>query len=156
MMLGGARWWGAACLAWVALGCGAGEPAPPGPEDIAFAPELGVELSTMERAPSGLYLQDLAEGAGPAARRTSMVTVHYVGWLPSGTVVDSSLGGEPFQFRLGGNEVIRGWNQGIPGMKRGGRRRLVVPPRLAYGSRGTARVPPGATLVFEVHLVDVR
>jgi FKBP-type peptidyl-prolyl cis-trans isomerase len=90
------------------------------------------------------------------AHRTSLVTIHYVGWLPDGTVIDSSLGGEPFQFRLGGNEVIRGWNQGIPGMKIGGRRKLVIRPGLAYGSRGSASVPSGATLVFELQLVDVR
>ena len=77
-------------------------------------------------------------------------------WLADGTLVDSSVGGEPFVFRLGGQEVIRGWNEGIPGMKIGGRRKLVVRPGLAYGSRGTARVPPHATLVFEVQLVDVR
>lgn len=155
-MPGGAARLAALGLTWGALGCGPGGPAPPGPEDIPFAPELGVELSAMERTPSGLYMQDLEEGSGPTAQRTSLVTVHFIGWLPDGTVVDSSLGGEPFHFRLGGNEVIRGWNQGIPGMRRGGRRRLVVRPGLAYGSRGSARVPPGATLVFEVRLVDVR
>jgi FKBP-type peptidyl-prolyl cis-trans isomerase FkpA len=110
----------------------------------------------MERTSSGLYLEDLAEGMGPSAQRTSLVTIHYVGWLPDGTVVDASLGGEPFQFRMGGNEVIRGWNEGIRGMRLGGRRKLVIRPGLAYGARGTARVPPGATLVFEVQLVDVR
>jgi peptidylprolyl isomerase len=153
---GGVRRIAALGLAWLVLACGPGGPAPPGPEDVTFAPELAVDLEAMERTSSGLYLLDLEEGAGPPAQRTSLVTVHYVGWLPDGTVVDSSLGGEPFQFRLGGSEVIRGWNQGIPGMKRGGRRRLVVRPGLAYGSRGSARVPPGASLVFEVRLVDVR
>ncbi len=90
------------------------------------------------------------------ARRTSLVTIHYVTWLSDGSVVDASLGGEPFTLRLGGNEVIQGWNQGIPGMKVGGRRKLVVRPGLAYGSRGTPNVPGNSTLVFEVQLVDVR
>jgi FKBP-type peptidyl-prolyl cis-trans isomerase len=126
------------------------------PAGVTFAEELEVDLAAMERTPSGLYVQDLAEGVGPVARRTSLVTIHYVTWLSDGSVVDASLGGEPFTLRLGGNEVIRGWNQGIPGMKVGGRRKLVVRPGLAYGSRGTPNVPGNSTLVFEVQLVDVR
>ena len=126
------------------------------PAQVTYADELGVEFSEMEQLPSGLYLQDLSEGVGAVAGRTSRVWIHYISWLPDGTVIDSSLGGEPFHFRLGGNEVIRGWNQGIPGMKIGGRRRLVVRPGLAYGSRGQGDVPPSATLVFEVQLVDAR
>lgn len=126
------------------------------PATLTFAPELEVDLQEMERTPTGLYLQDLSEGMGAVARRNSLVTIHYVTFLPDGTVVDSSIGGEPFTLRLGGNEVIRGWNQGIPGMKIGGRRKLVVRPGLAYGSRGSANVPGNATLVFEVQLVDVR
>jgi FKBP-type peptidyl-prolyl cis-trans isomerase len=148
----------AVVLALVAGACaptvwegGTGDPA-----TVAFAPELGIDLAAMERTPSGLYLQDLAEGAGPTAQRTSLVSIQYATWLPDGTLVDTSVGGDPFTVRLGGNEVIRGWNEGIQGMRVGGRRRLVVRPGLAYGSRGTANVPPGATLVFEVQLTDVR
>ncbi|UCC26343.1 MAG: FKBP-type peptidyl-prolyl cis-trans isomerase [Gemmatimonadales bacterium] len=126
------------------------------PAQVDFAPELEVDLEAMERTPSGLYLQDLAEGAGPVARSNSLVTLHYATWLPDGSVVDTSVGGDPFTMRLGGSEVIRGWNQGIPGMKVGGRRRLVVRPGLAYGSRGTPNVPGNSTLVFEVQLLDVR
>jgi len=140
-------------------GC-AGAPAAPSrpsePEEIAFAPELAVDLSAMERTSTGLYIQDLKEGEGFTARRTSLVTLRYVGYLPDGKVFDTTGDGEPFQFRLGGNEVIKGWNQGIPGMKRGGIRRLVIRPALAYGSRGTGGVPPNATLVFDVQLLDVR
>jgi len=120
------------------------------------APELAVDLSAMERTSTGLYIQDLKEGEGFTARRTSLVTLRYVGYLPDGKVFDTTGDGEPFQFRLGGNEVIKGWNQGIPGMKRGGIRRLVIRPALAYGSRGTGGVPPNATLVFDVQLLDVR
>ncbi len=126
------------------------------PAVISFAPELEVDLSAMTRTPSGLYYQDLSEGVGVVARSNSLVTIHYVTWLSDGTVMDSSIGGEPFTFRLGATEVIRGWNQNIPGMKVGGRRKMVVRPGLAYGSRGTARVPQDATLVFEIQLVDVR
>lgn len=140
-------------------GAGAGTAAPAGPsepEDIVFAPELGIDLTSMERTSSGLYVQDLRGGDGFAAQRSSLVAVHYVGYLPDGTIFDASAGGEPLRFRLGGNEVIRGWNQGIPGMRVGGLRRLVVRPSLAYGSRGRGRVPPSTTLVFDVQLLDVR
>ena len=126
------------------------------PAAVGFAEELEVDLAAMERSASGLYHQDVAPGMGAVARSTSLVTIHYVTWLSDGTVLDSSIGGDPFVFRLGGSEVIRGWNQGIPGMKVGGRRKFVVRPGLAYGSRGTASVPPNATLVFDVQLVDVR
>lgn len=126
------------------------------PAQVTFSPDLEIDLPAMQMTPSGLYILDLAEGVGPVARSTSLVTVHYVTWLSDGSVVDTSLGAEPFTFRLGGSEVIRGWNQGIPGMKVGGRRKLVVRPGLGYGSRGNANVPPDATLVFELQLVDVR
>lgn len=126
------------------------------PARVTFAPELQVELEAMTRTATGLYLQDLEEGGGFAAQRTSLVTLHYATFLADGTLVDTSFGGEPFVFRLGGDEVVRGWNQGIPGMRVGGRRRLVVRPGLGYGSQGSARVPPDATLVFEVELVEVR
>ena len=126
------------------------------PATLTFSEELGVDLSQMEQAEPGLYVLDLSPGIGAAAGRTSRVWIHYAVWLPDGTLVDSSIGGDPFHFRLGGSEVIKGWNRGVPGMRVGGRRRLVVRPGLAYGSRGTAKVPPGATLVFEVQLVDTR
>lgn len=145
-------------LFMVSTGCATGpwEGTVADPAQVDFAPELEVDLEAMERTPSGLYLQDLAEGAGPVARSNSLVTLHYATWLPDGSVVDTSVGGDPFTMRLGGSEVIRGWNQGIPGMKVGGRRRLVVRPGLAYGSRGTPNVPGNSTLVFEVQLLDVR
>jgi FKBP-type peptidyl-prolyl cis-trans isomerase FkpA len=148
-------------LLFVAACAGGGSAAapPPGPiepEEIVFAPELGVDLGAMERTPSGLYLQDLRTGGGFAAQRTSLVAVRYVGYLPDGTIFDATGDGEPFQFRLGSNEVIRGWNQGIPGMRLGGIRRLIVRAELGYGSRGRGRIPPNTTTIFDVQLVDVR
>ncbi|MEJ2538639.1 MAG: FKBP-type peptidyl-prolyl cis-trans isomerase [Gemmatimonadota bacterium] len=142
--------WAGACASGSWEG-GAGDPT-----TVDFAPELGVDLRGMERTGSGLFLEDLEVGGGPTAQRTSLVSIHYATWLADGTLVDTSIGGEPFVLRLGGNEVIRGWNEGLRGMRVGGRRRLVVRPGLAYGAGGSARVPPGATLVFEVELVDVR
>lgn len=151
----------AAMLTAAAGACGGGPPMDSGalpsgdPAELVFAPEVAVDLSEMEKTASGLYLLDIVVGDGPVARRTSRVWVKYVGRLPDGTVFDANLGGEPYHTRLGGSEVIRGWNEGIVGMRRGGIRRLVVPPHLAYGSRGSGDVPPGATLVFDLELVDV-
>ena len=145
-----------AVAAGAACGGGAWQGTALDPATVSFAPELGVELADYDQTPSGLYVLDLEEGDGAAARRSSLVYVHYAGWLPDGTLVDTSVGGDPFQFRLGEGEVIRAWNEGIPGMRIGGRRRLVVRPGLGYGSLGSTRVPPDATLLFEMELVDVR
>lgn len=101
-------------------------------------------------------IEDLVAGNGPEAVRGKSVQVHYTGWLTNGTRFDSSVGGEPFSFRLGAGEVIEGWDRGVAGMKVGGKRKLTLPPDLAYGSRGAPpEIPPGATLVFEVELLAV-
>ena len=155
----GAGWLMSVVVLAACAGGGGGAPvapAPYDPEQVAFAPELGVDLAAMERTSSGLYVQDLREGDGFTAQRSSLVTLHYVGYLPDGTIFDASAGGEPFQFRLGGNEVIRGWNQGIPGMRRGGIRRLVVRPSLGYRAQGRGKIPPNSTLIFDIQLLDVR
>jgi len=141
-------------LAACAGGARAGPLPPSDPAELQFASELGIDLADFELTSSGLYVQDLSVGTGPTARRTSRVWIYYVGWLPDGTVFDGQLEGDPFHARLGGNEVIRGWNEGIQGMRVGGRRRLVVRPGLGYGSRGRGSVPPGATLIFELQLID--
>ncbi len=126
------------------------------PSELVFADELEVDLAAMEVLEPGLYVQDIVSGSGRVARRTSLVWIHYITWLPDGTLIDTSVGGEPFNFRLGEDEVIKGWNAAIPGMQLGGNRKIVVRPGLAYGSRGTAKVPPGSTLIFQVELVDAR
>jgi len=156
------RWFVAVCsvvAAGVVTACGGGAasgPLPPAdPAALTFAEELGIDLADFEVTASGLYIHDISEGLGARANSTSRVWIYYVGWLPDGTVFDATLQGDPFHFRLGGNEVIRGWNQGIAGMRVGGRRRLIIRPGLAYGSRAQGDVPAGATLVFEVQLVDV-
>ena len=128
---------------------------PSDPAQLFYAPELEVDLTDFERTSSGLYVEDLEIGEGPIARRTSRVWIEYVGWLPDGTLFDGNVGGDLYNLRLGGNEVIRGWNEGIVGMRRGGIRRLVVPPRLGYGSQRRGDIPPGSTLVFYIELVDV-
>ena len=101
-------------------------------------------------------IEDLVAGKGAEATRGRSVRVHYTGWLTDGTQFDSSVGGSPFTFRLGAGEVIDGWDQGVAGMKVGGKRKLTLPPELGYGARGAPPdIPPNATLVFEVELLAV-
>jgi peptidylprolyl isomerase/FKBP-type peptidyl-prolyl cis-trans isomerase FkpA len=104
-----------------------------------------------------LIMEDLVVGTGTAAASGQKVTVHYTGWLTNGTKFDSSKDrGDPFVFPLGKGQVIKGWDQGVQGMKIGGKRKLTIPPEMGYGSRGAGGViPPNATLVFEVELLGV-
>ncbi|MEA2701302.1 MAG: hypothetical protein QOE22_11 [Candidatus Parcubacteria bacterium] len=108
--------------------------------------------------PTELTGTDIVVGIGTAATSGSRVTVNYVGMLPDGTVFDaSSRRNEPFTFTLGAGEVIRGWDVGVQGMKEGGKRRLVVPPQDGYGSQGAGDViPPNATLIFDIELLQVQ
>lgn len=110
-------------------------------------------------APSGggtLVIEDLVVGTGATAASGNTVSVHYVGTLTNGQKFDSSYDrGQPFVFRLGVGAVIPGFDQGIVGMREGGKRRLTIPPSLAYGSAGNGPIPPNATIVFEVELVSV-
>ncbi len=106
---------------------------------------------------SGLKYEDLVAGDGEAAAAGQRVSVHYTGWLLDGEKFDSSLDrNQPFDFSLGKGMVIQGWDEGVAGMKVGGKRRLTIPPQLGYGQRGAGGViPPNATLVFEVELLAV-
>jgi FKBP-type peptidyl-prolyl cis-trans isomerase FkpA len=107
--------------------------------------------------PSGLKYTDLKTGTGAEARSGNVVEVHYTGWLLDGTKFDSSRDhNQPFRFKLGAGQVIRGWDEGVAGMKVGGKRKLIIPAELGYGRQGAGGViPPGATLVFEVELLGV-
>jgi len=115
-------------------------------------------------APEGLQIIDLVEGEGDVAQDGVVVVVNYTGWIfeaqaedNKGRKFDSSVDrGKPFRFPLGAGRVIKGWDQGVAGMQIGGKRRLIVPAHLAYGERGAGGViPPGATLVFDVELLDL-
>jgi FKBP-type peptidyl-prolyl cis-trans isomerase len=110
-------------------------------------------------APGSLKVEEVKVGEGAAATKGKMVSVHYTGRLTDGTKFDSSYDrGQPIDFPLGAGVVIKGWDQGIEGMKVGGKRKLTIPPDLAYGARGTpgGPIPPNATLVFDVDLVGVK
>ncbi len=111
------------------------------------------------RLEGGLTYQDLVVGTGTEARTGDIIAAHYLGTLTNGTKFDSSYDrGQPYQFVLGGGMVIRGWDIGIVGMKVGGKRKLVIPPALAYGDRevGNGLIPANSTLIFEVELVAVQ
>lgn len=107
---------------------------------------------------SGLQYLDLVKGSGREAHVGETASVHYTGWLKDGTKFDSSVDrGQPFQFRLGAGRVIKGWDEGVVGMNIGSKRKLIIPPNLGYGARGAGRViPPNATLIFDVELLDLR
>ena len=110
-------------------------------------------------AAGGLVIEEVQAGSGPAAQKGKTVAVHYTGTLTDGKKFDSSHDrGQPIEFPLGAGVVIKGWDQGIEGMKVGGKRKLTIPPDLAYGARGTpgGPIPPNATLVFDVELVAVK
>ena len=107
---------------------------------------------------NGLVIEDIIEGDGKEANDYNKVVVNYTGKLEDGSIFDSSLspGKEPFTFTLGVGSVIKGWDMGVKGMKVGGKRKLKIPPELGYGERGAGNViPPEATLIFEVELIEV-
>ena len=135
-------------------------PAPAGAESevIRAARTLGTATdSPVVSTESGLQYLEVAPGEGAAAKAGQTAVVHYTGWLPNGKKFDSSLdAGQPFDFLIGAGQVIKGWDEGLVGMKPGGVRKLIVPPELGYGSRGVGPIPPDSTLIFEVKLLKLQ
>ncbi len=133
---------------------------------LTVALTLGLSFSTsctkkggdMVTTASGLKYQDVAVGNGAEAATGKMVAVHYTGWLENGTKFDSSVDrGQHFTFPLGAGRVIKGWDEGVAGMKVGGKRKLTIPAKLGYGATGAPPViPPNSTLIFEVELFEVK
>jgi FKBP-type peptidyl-prolyl cis-trans isomerase len=140
------------------LACGGEADRATSREPNNFSAILEVDTTALTRTPSGLRYQDVSQGTGEPAAADRIVSVHYTGWLPNGEKFDSSRDrNEPFSFTLGAGQVIAGWDEGVAGMKVGGRRKLVIPADLGYGTAGAPPdIPPGATLVFDVELLDVR
>jgi FKBP-type peptidyl-prolyl cis-trans isomerase len=151
-----ARALGACAFTVLALGACADEAAPTDPARETYASALGVNVAEYTRLNQALYVKDLVVGTGAEAVAGRRIRAHYTGWLTNGQRFDSSVGGEPFETTIGVGQVIPGWDQGIPGMKVGGRRRLLVGSALGYGARASGPIPPNSTLVFEVELVSVQ
>ena len=116
-----------------------------------------IDTLQLKRTASGLGIQELREGTGRVAEAGNVVAVHYTGWLTDGTKFDSSRDrGEVYTFPLGRGQVIAGWDEGLAGMKVGGRRKLVIPASLGYGNVANGQIPAGSTLVFDVELCGVK
>jgi len=122
-----------------------------------FANRKSSTPNAVSTTASGLKIDDLIVGTGQAAKAGDTISVHYTGYLADGTKFDSSLDrNQPYEFVLGQGNVIPGWDQGLVGMKVGGKRKLTIPPELAYGAQGTGPIPPNATLTFEVQLLGIK
>jgi FKBP-type peptidyl-prolyl cis-trans isomerase len=143
-------------VALTAVVAACGEAKVPTIEETTFAASLAVNLATMTKSGSGLYTRDLVVGTGATATNGKQVGVHYEGFLTNGTRFDANLAGAtPFSFQTGTGAVIPGFNEGVTGMKVGGRRQIIIPPSLAYGAEGMGIIPKNAILVFTLDLVSV-
>lgn len=144
-------------------GCTLGEESEPEPvtlarvEDTLFATALGVDVAASTPLAGGLFYRDVTVGQGAEARAGQQITVRYTGWLSSGQRFDGTTGTATFgPFTLGGGRVIRGWDEGLVGMRVGGRRQLLIPPALGYGGNDYGPIPGNSVLVFTVDLVAVQ
>jgi FKBP-type peptidyl-prolyl cis-trans isomerase FkpA len=142
-------------LPLLAAGCSdASGPSDPDLTKVTFAPALNVDISTMTRVGDGVYIKDLVVGNGAVVSAGKVLGTRYRGWLADGTPFEDNYSGDPYPLVLGQRRVIAGWEQGIPGMKVGGKRLLVIPPSLGYGSQGRGPIPGNAVLVFHVEVVS--
>jgi FKBP-type peptidyl-prolyl cis-trans isomerase FkpA len=143
-------------LPLLAAGCGdASGPSDPDLTEVNFTPALGVDIATMTRVGDGVYVKDINVGTGADVAANKVLSVRYQGWLADGTRFDHNLDPRPlFQLVLGQRRVIVGWEQGILGMKVGGKRLLVIPPSLGYGTKANGPIPANSVLVFHVEVVS--
>lgn len=126
-------------------------------ESTTFAPSLGVNLAASTRTPTGLYIRDISQGTGATLASGQTVGMRYVGTFADGKVFDSNPAPKPaFSFRLGGGQVIKGWDEGLVGMRVGGKRQLVIPATLAYGPNDYGPIPGNSVLVFTVEALSAR
>jgi len=148
---------GPTVAAALALVCAAAAAAEPTPAAKPSGPPPLPAMVQWHDTPSGAKYAEVVVGTGASPGEGQTVVVHFTGWLNDGTQVDESRGrGKPFGFQLGAGQVIRGWDEGVRGMRAGGTRRLVLPPALAYGPRGIpGRIPPDAILIFDIQLLRV-
>ena len=131
--------------------CGDDPAGPQAIEDAPFAASLQIDLAAMTRTATGLYYEEIAPGSGDSVAAGQTATVAYTGWLIDGRIFDS---GE-FSFRLGAGQVVAGFDEGVTGMRPGGIRRIIVPPALGYGNRGSGPVPPDAIMIFRIELLAI-
>jgi FKBP-type peptidyl-prolyl cis-trans isomerase FkpA len=137
----------------------AGAPVPPpkSVEATSFAASLDVDLSKMTKTASGLYWRDIDVGTGTLVKGKMDVRVHYTGWLTNGEKFDSNaVSDQPIVVPLGRGHAIKGWEEGLEGMRAGGRRMLVIPSELGYGSSHSGLIPPDAVLVFDIRVVSAK
>lgn len=146
----------AATLVLSACGGSESPTTPSNPATDTYASALGVSIANMTKKSDALYYQDIVVGTGAEAIAGRTLGMNYTGYLVNGTKFDSNAGKNLFTFTLGVGEVINGWDQGIAGMKVGGKRKLVIGSTLAYGAAGSGAIGPNATLVFDVELVTVK
>lgn len=143
---------------FLGIGCrDATEPAEASIEATTFAPSLNVDLSAMTRTPNGVYVRDITVGTGAVVAAGQEITVRYTGWLSNGGQFDATGPTDPpAVFFIGRSQVIAGWDDGVPGMRVGGVRQLVIPPRMGYGASGFGPIPGNAILVFRIEMVSAR
>jgi FKBP-type peptidyl-prolyl cis-trans isomerase len=128
------------------------------PATATYAPALNVNIGSMTRTADSLYYKDLTVGTGATASAGYTARVEYTGWLINGSQFDTTVGKTPayFEFLINAGRVIKGWDKGVVGMREGGKRQLVIPPSLGYGTGGSGAIPGNAILVFEITLLQVR
>jgi FKBP-type peptidyl-prolyl cis-trans isomerase len=127
------------------------------PEELTYAPELDVDFTKLTRRASGLYVQDMEVGSGAEASSGQTLRLLYEAWLPSGFRFDFATDpADPLEVQIGVGDVIDGWDEGVPGMRVGGMRRLVIPPHLGYGSRAFGPIPGNSTLIFDIRLLSIQ